>query len=619
MKKIIFIIFIFTILSFAFQGLLKAATINVPADMDLQAALTFAANNNEDDTINIAAGTYYGNFTYLPGSSEGSLTIIGAGADKTILDGGGNGRVLDIYNSNITWGSNISIKGVTIQNGFSGFTPSTSDKESEAEDSSDENIIKHGNGYYGGGLYVYNYNSEGTGNIVIENCEFKNNHADHYGGGAYAYVNNGNIIFKNNSFIDNSARPYFYYVKANYKTFVGSGNGGGAYAQVVWNGNIIFVNNTFTGNSAWSYLTEKLSPMVKKQTDSIGNGGGVYVKVTYDDIIFTNNSLTLNTAGKGGGVYFEPGYSIDTTHIYNNIIWGNEAEIGSDIYIYFPGYGKSTMGKHSLLPAFPTVNLFNNDFTGIFSSVGIILNQGNNLNVDPLFALPPFDLHLKENSPVIDKGDNNAPEIPALDKDGTPRVQDGDGDGNGVVDMGAYEYPEQYISTPYDAEGLYLGTTKATAKNIKNSGENLYVFIQRYNSGSMMLLYTYDVENFYPFFQINFSGPIFYGKPVHPELKEEVQFDFINKTFTIFREGSAKAHVYQINKLEPVNISNKDGVYKGADSSIDLNVYVQRYKNGGTILIYTFDSKTMVALWDSKVENNIFEGTIINPATLEVA
>ncbi|MBW1973811.1 MAG: hypothetical protein JRI44_13395, partial [Deltaproteobacteria bacterium] len=37
------------------------------------------------------------------------------------------------------------------------------------------------------------------------------------------------------------------------------------------------------------------------------------------------------------------------------------------------------------------------------------------------------------------------------------------------------------------------------------------------------------------------------------------------------------------------------------------------------ILIYTFDSKTMVALWDSKVENNIFEGTIINPATLEVA
>ena len=134
-----------------------------------------------------------------------------------------------------------------------------------------------------------------------------------------------------------------------------------------------------------------------------------------------------------------------------------------------------------------------------------------------------------------------------------------------------------------------------------------------------MLLYTYDVENFYPFFQINFSGPIFYGKPVHPELKEEVQFDFINKTFTIFREGSAKAHVYQINKLEHVNTSNKDGVYKGTDSSLDLNIYVQRYKIGGTILIYTFDSKTMVALWDSKVENNIFEGTIINTAIPEVA
>ncbi|MBW1971237.1 MAG: hypothetical protein JRI44_00140, partial [Deltaproteobacteria bacterium] len=41
--------------------------------------------------------------------------------------------------------------------------------------------------------------------------------------------------------------------------------------------------------------------------------------------------------------------------------------------------------------------------------------------------------------------------------------------------------------------------------------------------------------------------------------------------------------------------------------------------NGGTILIYTFDTETMVSLWDSKVEGKIFEGTVINPNILEVA
>jgi hypothetical protein len=52
------------------------------------------------------------------------------------------------------------------------------------------------------------------------------------------------------------------------------------------------------------------------------------------------------------------------------------------------------------------------------------------------------NFHLKMGSPVIDAGDNSAPNLPQLDKSGKPRIVDGDGDGIAVIDMGAYEYPD---------------------------------------------------------------------------------------------------------------------------------------------------------------------------------
>jgi hypothetical protein len=80
-----------------------AATFNVTTEAELQDALTEAQGNGEDDTINIAAGTYDtsdngGNpFTYTADSDEDfSLTVNGAGAATTILDGGNSTPVLII-------------------------------------------------------------------------------------------------------------------------------------------------------------------------------------------------------------------------------------------------------------------------------------------------------------------------------------------------------------------------------------------------------------------------------------------------------------------------------------------------------------------------------------------
>jgi hypothetical protein len=48
--------------------------------------------------------------------------------------------------------------------------------------------------------------------------------------------------------------------------------------------------------------------------------------------------------------------------------------------------------------------------------------------------------HLQLGPPAIDAGDNLAPALPATDVDGDPRILDGDGTGDAVIDLGADEF-----------------------------------------------------------------------------------------------------------------------------------------------------------------------------------
>src|SRR4030042_5039733 len=80
----------------------EAAIFNVTNVTGLQNALTAAQSNGQDDTINLAAGTYTlsSSLDYIPGESEAySLTIQGAGAWATILDGGNSTSILRIEQS----------------------------------------------------------------------------------------------------------------------------------------------------------------------------------------------------------------------------------------------------------------------------------------------------------------------------------------------------------------------------------------------------------------------------------------------------------------------------------------------------------------------------------------
>ena len=67
--------------------------------------------------------------------------------------------------------------------------------------------------------------------------------------------------------------------------------------------------------------------------------------------------------------------------------------------------------------------------------------RDGNINANPLFINPAQgDYHLQQGSPSIDTGDNQALNLPDTDLDGDPRILDGNGDENAIVDMGVDEF-----------------------------------------------------------------------------------------------------------------------------------------------------------------------------------
>jgi len=401
----------------------------------LQAALTSAQSNGEDDIIKVVQGTYIGHFSYT--SNEGHrITLLGGYTTgcaarvvdpaNTILDGGATGGALSLANNSI--GGNVYVEGFTLQNGGGAGT------------------------FYGAGVYAQSRNDSATGNMnagdvaIIKNIVTGNN-ASTSGGGIYAvsttsHGNSGKVTVTDNIVLNNTSNLY----------------AGGVYIQS-WAfegtpGVVTLTNNIVAGNTAGN------------------DGGGIYAysgtSTTQGNVItVTNNTVTGNSGGSGGGVFTAAynGSSGGIVNCYNNIVWGNTAATGGDIRLASSG----------------TNNGYNNNYDST-KILGTWTNSGNNINTDPFFV-GDNDYHLRPSSPCIDAGNNAAPSLPSFDVEGYYRIMDGNDDGRTIVDMGALEY-QINVACVATAGDLQLALSEAES----NGEDNTIMVVQGTYTGNFNYL-----------------------------------------------------------------------------------------------------------------------------------
>ena len=452
---------------------------------EFQNALSIADSNREDDTINVAEGRYNITSTLYYSSCNGDsgheLTIQGAGADKTVLDGGGSVQILyidtDADNNGGDSGGDVTIKGVGFNEGFGwgdgggmyvdGWSINLTIKEC-AFSKNHTYLDVYGNGN-GGGVYASTF----KGTITITNNTFSRNSADLDGGGVYVWTFKGTVTITNNTFSRNRADHYT------------GGGGGGLYAESRL-GTIVITNNTFSGNSAncdggGLYAYSKYAITITNNTFSRNSadldGGGVDAYSKSGTITITNNTFSGNSVkyGYGGGVHVRLRYDSATLNIYNNILFGNMANDGDDLYVYSDGDG-NYIGS--------IVNLYNNDFSGnadfdtgqswdLYITLTDNYHHADNIQKDPQFVDPENgDFHLKSNSPCIDRGNNSAPELPDTDFEGNPRIV------GSAPDIGADEYytgqlipiPDIKVNGSDGPITLYQNDTLTITVSLNNNG-----------------------------------------------------------------------------------------------------------------------------------------------------
>lgn len=397
----------------------QALMINVSNSTEFQDALDMALTSNEDDTIILAAGQYDtpGMEFEAVGLGDFGLTLQGAGAGMTILDGQLNNRVLNLASDM----GNIRIENMTIQRGRSGTNTGggllvLTTTGTVTIDGVDFINNQNDTGEDGGAADL----AVGDTDITITNSTFTDN-VSGAGGALRLQVNNGSILVEENQFTNNMAMDSvgggifaaifgMGPITINNNTFSQhtADNNGGALSLETGTGDITLEGNSFDQNTAttqdggavWadaSNGTILFNNNTVQNSSSGSQGGGVFLGVNTGDINITNNTFTNSNdaVADGGAIHFRGG-SASNANVINNIIADSEAQSsGGGIFMEIGG----------------TLNMINNTITGntagsngggarlILDSSNAVFNIYNNIvwnNTAP--AMNGMDILVTDNS-----------------------------------------------------------------------------------------------------------------------------------------------------------------------------------------------------------------------------
>jgi YD repeat-containing protein len=370
------------------DGFGDACTLNtcVATSAELQAALNAAGTDGRNSVVQLVRGTFgtsgNGGVSFGTSLSEPYVIVLRGGyaagcgsrvaePSNTVLDGEASSSVLALTSWSSAPMSRIVIEDLTIRNGFS-------------------------SGAAGASLWALN------GAVTIRRSVVVDNHASGDIGGLAASMERGLLTIDRVRVEGNTA-----------------GTRAGL-SIVSFMADVLMTNSVFVRNAASGYA------------------GAVGLSIHSGHARLVNNTITENstdpTWGFGAGVYAEANDPSAVVDLHNNILWGNSAGIGADLYfLNFAGaavsFGHNDIGQRVVegTPAIETANI----------------------GADPfLVAAAAGDYHLSAESPCIDAGDSAAPGLPAIDFEGDARVL------GTTADIGADEY---YVSGPaYAISGRIL-------------------------------------------------------------------------------------------------------------------------------------------------------------------
>ena len=344
------------------------------------------------DTVLVADGTYTGTGNKDLDFHGKAITVRSASGNPStcIIDCQGSGRGFYFHSGET---AAATVAGFTVRHGkaaYGGAVYCSSSSPTLANCMISGNTVSSTGA--GGGVYC-------TGSSpTIVNCTISNNTAHDAGGLECASASSPTLT--NCTISENSVTYYggALYCASSSPTLINctiSGNTAGYEGAGVWCYNAsspTLTNCTISGNAVLS-----------------GSGGGVRCYSGCNPSL-TNCTISGNTASGGGAVHC---YSASPT-LTNCVLWGDASQ---EIYV---SSGATPIVTHC-------------DVQGGYAGTG-------NINVDPGFAFAN-DFHLMPGSPCIDTGTNAPPGgLAAQDGDGNPRPLDGNGDGQAVADMGAYEF-----------------------------------------------------------------------------------------------------------------------------------------------------------------------------------